>query len=109
MPAHIIRNLVGFRETETPGQVLMCPSLSTSLTKTGKIYSIRGLNYVADRLDVTLTVLGHGRVRVEGRWREHLRTTRVALSHGAMPESVGTGQTWQFSAPNFSRCLLYVE
>ena len=65
MPAHIIRTLMGFRETEIQGQVLICPNLPPSLGSEGKQYGIQGLNYGATRLSLSYTLLSQERLLVD--------------------------------------------
>ena len=65
MPAHIIRNLIGFRETKEPSQFVVCPNLPPPLDESGKRYSIRGLNYGTKRLSVSVLFLDRQRISIE--------------------------------------------
>ncbi len=65
MPAHIIRNLIGFRETKEPSQFVVSPNLPPPLDESGKRYSIRGLNYGTKRLSVSVLFLDRQRISIE--------------------------------------------
>jgi hypothetical protein len=106
MPAHIIRSIAGFRETEDPDKVWLCPNLITEMMKPGTRYAIQALRHGDDTLDLALHVVDPQRVRVEGRWRGHTRTTSVAGANSKPVELSASGINWHFEAQNHSRHLL---
>jgi hypothetical protein len=55
MPAHIIRNMIGFRETEDAGQFVLCPSFGSAFAAAGKRYALEGLSYAGRKLSVSYT------------------------------------------------------
>jgi hypothetical protein len=79
------------------------------MMKPGTRYAIRGLRYGDDSLDLALHVVDPQRVRVEGRWHGHTRTTSVAGANGNPVESTASGNDWQFEAQNHGRHLLTVS
>jgi hypothetical protein len=105
MPAHIIRNVMGFRETEMPEQISISPNLSERLSVPGKRYSIEGLHYGDDRLSLTLKVIESNRVHVTGRWWHKFES--VAVSPPAEANSwMSNERSWQFEALNQHHYLI---
>ena len=102
MPAHIIRTLMGFRETEMPGQALLCPNLPPSLDEEGKQYGIRGLNYGGERFSLNFTLLGHERLLVEIECAGGTQLRSVHGEGGSALEVKRRGTLWQFEAKNHS-------
>lgn len=68
MPAHIIRNIVGVRETGDPNQVWLSPNLPRLLMVMGKSYGLENLTLCSRVFSVQYTVRGAETVDVEGTW-----------------------------------------
>ena len=102
MPAHIIRTLMGFRETEMPGQALLCPNLPTSLYEAGKQYGIRGLNYGGEHFSLNFTFIDHERLLVEIECAGGDQLRSVHSEGGSALEVKRRGARWQFEAKNHS-------
>lgn len=108
LPAHIIRGVIGFRETPEPDRFLICPNLPDSLAVKGKTYGVRGLNFHAGRLDLTSAMLDDRRIRLNGAW-----------SGGSIVSVSGPDQrplklersdrTWHFEADNHQRYLVRIS
>jgi len=102
MPAHIVRNIVGFRETQFPNRFTLGPGFGSRLAGAGKRYKLEGLRYASHVIDldfsfadersllITLTVLGGSPgLSVSDASGTRLKTTR-------------NGSAWQFEAKNFT-------
>jgi hypothetical protein len=70
MPAHIIRNLLGVRETYDSRRITLAPNFGASLAEAGKHYGITGLSYGGRRLDIVHAFLDGQRIRVDLRCPE---------------------------------------
>jgi hypothetical protein len=103
MPAHIIRNVIGFRETHNPHELWLAPNLPEAFVRTGAIYSVRGLHYRGDRLDLHHHVLDAQRVLVEGHWYGNTQTTSIRSADSVRLQR--QGRDFAFEARNHSRYL----
>jgi hypothetical protein len=109
MPAHIIRNIAGFRETASADEIQVCPNVPAFMAVTGKRYAIRGLHYGGDRVNLTLNVIGPRRIAVEFEWQGSARLRSVASLSGSAVQFSGNGNTWRFDSENHGRYLLRME
>jgi hypothetical protein len=100
LPAHIIRNLVGFRDPQQPNELPLSPNLPNSFMVAGKSYRVLNLQYGGATLELAIHVLDSKRVRVEGKWSGLLQTVAVKDAAGANVALPQTGSTWQFEAAN---------
>ena len=100
LPAHIIRNLVGFRDPQQPNELPVSPNLPNSFMVAGKSYRVLNLQYGGATLELAIHVLDSKRVRVEGKWSGLLRTVAVKDAAGANVALPQTGSTWKFEAAN---------
>jgi hypothetical protein len=100
MPAHIIRTLIGFRETEIPGKVVICPNLPPSLGDEGKQYGIQGLNYRTTRLSLKYSLLNQGRLMVDMECSGGIQVRSVFDEAGNALEVKRSAAQWQFEAKN---------
>jgi hypothetical protein len=64
MPAHIIRNLVGLRETDDPQRAIIAPGFPTSLAAPGREYALERLPWRGHFLSIRYRFLDESRVRV---------------------------------------------
>lgn len=83
LPAHILRSIVGFRESATGLE--LCPNLPAALALPGKRYAVRNLQFRGDVLDLEYRVLHGGRIAVAGQWRGGRRFTLEARNHEPFP------------------------
>lgn len=100
MPAHIIRNLIGFRETKGLSQFVICPNLPSSLAESGKRYGIRGLNYGGKRLSLSFLFLDRQRLLVEMEIKGESEIGSVLSEVGDKLQVKHQGTRWQFDAIN---------
>jgi hypothetical protein len=70
MPAHIIRNLIGVRETGDLRSITLAPNFGASLAGAGKHYGITGFSYGKHRLDIAHAFLDERRIHAELRCPE---------------------------------------
>jgi hypothetical protein len=102
MPAHIVRNIVGFRETQFPNRFALGPGFGSKLAGAGKRYRLEGLRYASHVIDldfsfadelsllITLTVLGGS------------PSLSVSDASGTPLKTKREGSAWQFEAKNFT-------
>lgn len=106
MPAHIIRNIAGLRETSDAGRLLVCPNLPAGWVVPGRRYGISGLNFAGDRLDISFEVIDNATLQVSGAWRGAARVQSIKNVAGAPAESSQSGQAFRFRAKNHGRYYL---
>jgi hypothetical protein len=100
LPAHIIRNLVGFHDPLEAGQLWLSPNLPESFVVAGKVYRVRNLQYAEETLDLAIRVVDSRRVRVEGLWSGSIRTVAVKDAAGTSVALERTDSGWQFEGSN---------
>lgn len=100
LPAHIIRNLIGFRDPERPDELRLTPNLPESFMVAGKLYRVRNLQCAGTTLELGIRVLDSRRVKVEGEWSGSARTISVKDVSGGNLEISGRDSAWQFEGFN---------
>ena len=65
MPAHIMRDLVGLRETDDARRITLAPNFGSSLAARGKRYGIEGFLYGRYRFDLVCALTDERRIQVE--------------------------------------------
>ncbi|HZT38416.1 MAG TPA: hypothetical protein VFA28_10990 [Bryobacteraceae bacterium] len=108
MPAHIVRSVIGFRETEQADAIQICPNFPAALAVGGKRYEIRGLHYGGDRFDIAAQFNAAG-VRVEIAWRGATRIVSASEADGKPLRVESRMQRYAFDARNHARYLLRLE
>jgi hypothetical protein len=108
LPAHIIRNLIGFRDPQQADEVGVSPNLPDSLMVAGKVYRVRNLQYAGETLELAIHVLDPRHVRVEGRWSGSLRTTAVKDAAGTSMPLQHVDSAWQFEGSNHRQYLVRI-
>lgn len=68
MPAHIIRNLVGIRETSDPNLILLSPNLPKALMVPGKTYVLENMPLGPNLLSVQYYVRNGDELEIQGTW-----------------------------------------
>jgi hypothetical protein len=106
MPAHIIRNLAGFRETERADEIGLWPNLPAALAVPGKWYAIRGIHFAGDRLDLVLKVHDPAQMQIDVRWRGATQVRSVANNGGTQIRAERSDRTWRFDAENHGRYVV---
>lgn len=66
MPAHIIRNILGIRETEDPDRLLLAPNLPRAFTTSGTEYGITSLSFIPGKLSLRYVPRDEGKVEITG-------------------------------------------
>ena len=103
MPAHIIRNLIGFRETEAVDQIILSPGFSPLLSGTGKQYGISRLPYGRQWISLHFTFENDRNLRAEIELPQDVRVLSVTEIDGQPKRVEREGGRWQFKAANFGR------
>jgi hypothetical protein len=105
MPAHIIRNLIGFRETDTSGRFTLSPGFGSLLSGAGRRYGIAGLPYAKQRFGLDFHFEDDRRLLITLEPSRPIAALSVTDSSGLPLEVKQNGNAWQFAAKNFD---LYV-
>jgi hypothetical protein len=105
-PAHIIRNMMGFRETGHPKRVSICPNLPASLAGPKKRYGIAGLRYGTERLNVYYQFADAQRLRLAGEWSGAVQVVSVREGGERPVDVTRTGKRWEFETLNHHRYLV---
>jgi hypothetical protein len=108
LPAHIIRNLIGFRDPQQPDELPVSPNLPNSFMVAGKTYRVLNLQYWGASLELAIRVLDSRRVRVEGTWSGAFQSVAVKDATGANISLQGTGSVWQFEGANHQQYFVRI-
>jgi len=108
LPAHIIRNLIGFRDPQQPDELPVSPNLPNSFMVAGKTYRALNLQYRGASLELAIRVLDSRRVRVEGTWSGSLRSVAVKDAAGANISLQGNGSVWPFEGANHQQHFIHI-
>lgn len=108
LPAHIIRNLIGFRDPQTGRELPLSPNLPDSFMGSGKTYSVKKLGCLGSSLDLTILALNSRQIRVEGKWSEPLGTISVKDMRGDSVPLQASGSVWQFEGNNHQQYLIRI-
>jgi hypothetical protein len=108
LPAHIIRNLVGYRDPEGADELRLAPNLPESFMTAGRRYRVRNLDYRGEKLALGIRVLDGQRVEVEGVWAGPLDTVSVKDAAQRRLPVEGTGSEWQFEARNRQQYVVQI-
>jgi hypothetical protein len=106
MPAHIIRNLIGFRETDDIEKFIISPGFGPLLAQTGKRYGIAGLPYAKQKLGLNFTLLDENSLQAELALPESVRILSITDINDQAVQFEHSGSRWQFKAKNHSRYLV---
>lgn len=106
MPAHVIRNLIGFRESDTPGRFTLSPGFGPLLKGTGNRYGIAGLRYAKQRIDLDFRFTDDHRLMITLQTSQPITALSVTNSDGHRLEARQSPAGWQFEAKNFEPCVL---
>ncbi|HTS11295.1 MAG TPA: trehalase family glycosidase [Candidatus Limnocylindrales bacterium] len=68
MPAHIIRNILGVRETTDPNQLLFSPNLPSQFITAGRAYALENLPLCSRRFSIRLAVKEENEIEISGKW-----------------------------------------
>ena len=109
LPAHIIRNLIGFRDPRQPDELSLSPNLPNLFMVQGRTYRVLNLQYCAEFLELAIHVLDAQRVRVEGTWSGSFRAVAVKDTRGAKVSLEATGLRWQFEGSNHQQYFVRIE
>jgi hypothetical protein len=101
MPAHIIRNLLGVRETADPRRITLAPNFGPSLAGPGKHYGITGFAYNGRLLDLAYTFVDERQIRAEARWPGGIQAITDTAGHPVRMERTDNG--FRFDAVNHHR------
>ncbi len=109
MPAHIIRNLIGFRETDRPGQFVLGPGFGPALAGAGKRYTLQGLRYGGGRIGVSYTFSDESHLTAELSLPSAAHVVSVARTTGEQGKFAQKDGGWEIEMENFERYRITVS
>ena len=109
MPAHIIRNLLGFRETEEADQFVLSPGFGPGLAVSGKRYALDGLPYAGKSLGVGYAFSNEKQLNAELRLPAEARLVYVTDADGKAMKFSRKGNLWEISIENYGQYHVKVE
>jgi hypothetical protein len=98
MPAHIIRNLLGVRETGEPGSVILAPNLPHDLITKGGEYGINNLAFRRGKLSLRYKPTGQDSVQVTGACSAGMIVVEDTANDARV--TGGASRTFSFTARN---------
>lgn len=108
MPAHIIRSLVGARETHDPHEIWICPNLPQPLLAPGKHYGLTGFRCgtLADPLDIDYDIIDSVKISISVTCRTSTQITSVRVGNRVFtPSRQGTSR-FEFRGSNNEQYLV---
>ena len=93
MPAHIIRNILGIRETGDPNRILLSPNLPPAFLETGRVYGIENLSFRCGRLSVRYHLGEQGKIKIAGAYG----TGALLVERDEDGFRVGSGEAGKFA------------
>jgi hypothetical protein len=103
MPAHMIRNLIGFRETGAVDQIILSPGFSSVLSGRDKQYGIARLPYAQQWISIQFTFEDDRNLHTEIELPQGTRVLSVTEIGGQPQKVEREGGRWQFKAVNYAR------
>ena len=109
MPAHIIRNLIGFRESDDADGFVLSPGFATLLAGAEKRYGITGIPHVMQRVGVQFAFLDAQKLDVKLTLPESVRILKVTDAAGQTIQFERNGASWQFKGRNYESYFVKVS
>jgi hypothetical protein len=109
MPAHIIRNLIGFRETNDEQKFILSPGFGPRLALKGKRYGIASLPYAAGKLGLDFTFVDDSHLHAEVGLPSTAHLISVTDASGRLVPFERMGSRWAFRAENHASYVVKLE
>jgi hypothetical protein len=111
MSAHILRSLVGLRETQDQREMWVCPNLPADFLKMGKQYGLRRFRCgtAGDRFDINYSVGDSRKIAVTVTAPNGTEVVSVSADNQEVKHINGEKNQCQFEALNNGRYLLRLE
>ena len=109
MPAHIVRNIIGFRETEDPDQFVLSPGFGPDLAAAGKRYALDGLSYIGLKIGVSYVFSDEKQLIAQLRLPVQVRIVSVMGVGGKLLEFAHKESRWELSIENHGKYRVRVE
>jgi hypothetical protein len=111
MPAHIVRTLMGLRETQNQSDIWVCPNLPVDFLKPGEQYGLRRFRCgtAADRFDINYSVIDSTKIAVTVAFPNGTEVASVRSENQPLKQVNGENNPCQFEAFNNERYLLRLQ
>ena len=103
MPAHIIRNLIGLRESGEPGQFVLSPSFGPALAIGGKRYALKALPHAGRMIGVSYAFSDEKQVTAELKLPAAARIISVSRANGEPAKFGRMGSNWKVEMENYGQ------
>ena len=110
LPAHIIRNVIGIRETAEPNELLLAPNLPAAFMVPGRAYALDNLTLNSRNFSVRYSVTGASVLAVSGKWpageieiKEATGTATIAHGTNSFSFQGGNRKLYRLVARQLSR------
>ena len=103
MPAHIIRNLMGFRESGEPGLFFLSPSFGQALAVGGKRYALNELPYGGRAIGVSYAFSGEKQMTATLKLPAEARIITVSRANGEPAKFVRRENVWEVEMENYEQ------
>jgi hypothetical protein len=108
MPAHIIRTLIGFRESGQRGEFVLCPSFGPAFAAAGKRYALRDLPYSGKRIGVSYTFSDERQLTAGLTLPVEARVVKVTRANGEAAKFAGREGHWEVAMENYQQYRIEV-
>jgi hypothetical protein len=109
MPAHIIRTILGFRESDRPGEFLLGPGFGSELAIAERRYGLDGLAYAGRRIGVNYSFSDTQRLTAELKLPLSAHLTSVADANGGKVNFTRKESSWEIPMENHEQYRIRVE
>ena len=103
MPAHIIRTIVGFRESEEAGEFVLSPGFGPALAIAGKRYALDGLPYAGQRMGVSYAFSDEKQLMAQLKLPSQARIVSVSGANGEAVKFTRREAVWEIPMENYER------
>jgi len=109
MPAHIIRNMIGFRETKEAALFLLSPSFGPAFAAGGKRYALDGLPYAGQKMGVSYAFSDQKQLTAELQMPTQVRIVSVTRADGQKVNFARKGTGWEVGMENHGQYRVRIE
>ena len=109
MPAHIIRTILGFRESGRAGEFLLSPGFGPDLSIAGRRYGLDGLTYASLRIGVNYTFIGGKQLKAELKLPPQAHIASVSRGTAETVNFTRKQSAWEIPMENHEQYRIKVE
>ena len=103
MPAHIIRTIIGFRESEEEGEFVLSPGFGPAFALAGKRFALDGLRYAGRTIGVSYAFADEKQVTALLKLPLQAQIASVSRGNGEAVKFTRQGAAWEIPMENFEQ------